>query len=331
MQRVQHARGWSFLPKVTFILTIGLITAATGFKASAVDVFTDAVGFMTEPVTNVSGGFNTFALPLQQLAADRGLVTAVGAGTLTVACPTCASANYGDPTALNYVQFETGAGIGRSYSIVTNDASGNITLNVGSDNLLTIGVASGDQYTIHPYWRIQDAFGTVATTSLHASNTAGRADNVLVWNGASFVTYFPNSTSGLWSPSGTDPLLPDESVLIVRKGAAVTNLVNIGLVRKTNLVTNLQLGFNLVGNSFPAATVVSNLNLIGSGSGFQGSNTAGRADNVLVWNGAAFDTLFFNTTSQLWSPSGAYPILPTSTYFINMKHQAGEWVRPLPY
>ena len=47
MQQVQHARGSSFLPKLTFVITLGLITAATGFKASAVDVFTDPVGFIT--------------------------------------------------------------------------------------------------------------------------------------------------------------------------------------------------------------------------------------------------------------------------------------------
>ena len=42
--------------------------------------------------------------------------------------------------------------------MVTNDAT-TITLASGADNLVTLGVTSGDQYVIHPYWRIRDVFG----------------------------------------------------------------------------------------------------------------------------------------------------------------------------
>jgi hypothetical protein len=336
MQSAYHARSLRLIPKLAFTITIGLITTVAGYKAAAQDVYTLPVGFIQTPInTNAAAGtYSTFALPFQQLPNDQGLVTTVtGASNLTVACSTCATANYALATSLNYLEFETGNGVGHYYSILSNDVSGDLVLNVipGANDLVTLGVASGDRYTIHPYWRIQDVFGTVATTPLHASNTAARADNVLVWNGGNFVVYFPNSTSGQWSPDGTDPILPDESVLIESKTVNTTNIIALGGVRSTNLVSTLDLGYNLIGNSFPAATVVSNLNLIGSGSGFQGSNTAARADNVLVWNGGNFDVLFFNTTSQQWSPSGAYPILPTSTYFVYMKHQAGQWQRPLPY
>src|SRR6266404_2613538 len=82
MQRVHHARGSSFLPKLTFVITLGLITAATGFKASAVDVFTDPVGFVTaNPVPN---GFAFIGVGLTQIPAVRGLVGAVSGQTVPV-------------------------------------------------------------------------------------------------------------------------------------------------------------------------------------------------------------------------------------------------------
>jgi len=338
MQTARNPRGLRFLPKVTFITTVGLISAAIAYQAAAQNVFTKPVGFYTESITNVSGGYNTFALPFQQLANDQGLITSVSsASNLTVACATCATANYALATSLNYVQFETGAGVGHSYAIGSQDSSGDLALVMtGGDNLQTIGVAANDTYSIHPYTRIQDAFGTVATTSLHSSNNSGRADNVLVWNGSTFLVYFPNN-NGNWIGGvngGSDPLLPDESVLVLRRTATPTNIVAIGGVRTTNLITTLSTGYNLVGNSFPSAVVVSNLNLLAAGSGYLGSNNSSRADNLLVWNGSTYDVLFWNTSSSQWvgGQGGSEVIWPGSTYFVLLKNgHSGEWPRPLPY
>lgn len=329
MQTARNPRGLRFLPKVTFITTVGLISAAIAYQASAQNVYTTPVGFQTVP-TGASGQFSSFALPFQQLANDQGLVTAISSpSNVTVACASCATANYANATSLNYLQFETGAAVGRFYAISAQDSSGDITLSTGSDNLQTIGVAANDTYSIHPYWRIQDVFGTPATTTLYASNNASHADNVLVWNGSAWVTYFPIK-GGSWSPSGTAPLSPDESILIVHRPATGTNVVTIGGVRTTNLVSLLSPGYNLMGNSFPASTTISNLNLLQSG--FLGSNNSAHADNVLVWNGVSWDTLFYITTSHSWSPSNNYPITATSTYFIDLKHGVGiDWQRPLPY
>jgi len=341
MQSAYHARSLRLLPKLAFTITIGLITTVASYQAANADVFTLPVGFIQVPITNVSGGYNTMALPFQQLPNDQGLVTAVsGASNLTVACSTCATANYGSATALNYVQFETGLGQGLAFAISTNTSAGALTLNTGGQSLLTIGVAANDTYTIHPYWRIQDVFGPAVGGSLSNGTAASRADNVLVWNGSIFLTYWPKNT-GLWqggANGGFDPLLPDESVLVLRRSPNTTNVVALGGVRATNLVTVLQTGYNLVGNSFPASTVISNLNLIGSGSGFQGGNAASKSDQVLVWNGAIYDQLWYktNTVPPSWQGgnglAGAYPVLPSSTYFIYLQHgTAGNWPRPLPY
>src|ERR1019366_9584585 len=89
MQQAQHARGWNFLPKLTFVITIGLITAATGFQARAVDVFTDPVGFITLTAggTDAPGGGNPhvtlYGLGMTQVPANRGAITAVTSNSIT--------------------------------------------------------------------------------------------------------------------------------------------------------------------------------------------------------------------------------------------------------
>jgi hypothetical protein len=172
---------------------------------------------------------------------------------------------------------------------------------------------------------------------LFASNNAARSDNVLVWNGSGFTQYWPKNNGAWQNGAGTDPLLADESMLILRRSAtAVTNLITMGEVRMTNFVSVLGSGFNLMGNSFPSSTALSNMNLIGSGSGFLGGNNAGQSDQVLVWNGVGFDALWYktNAVTPSWQGlgGGGYQVLPTSTYFVQLKGtHHGIWPRPLPY
>jgi len=288
-------------------------------SSCAGNTFTVPVGFMQVPITNTSGGYDTMALPFQQLPNDRGAVTTVtGVSNLTVACSMCATANYALATSLNYLEFETGAGVGHYYAIASNDASGDITLNMGTDSLISLGVTNGDSYTIHPYWRIQDIFGPAVGGYLYSSNASARSDNVIIWSQSTQgnVTYWPKNND-TWQGGvngGLDPVAPDASMLILRQSPATTNIIALGGVRTTNLVTALVAGWTLVGNSFPASTVISNMNLIGSGSGFQGSNALDNADNILVWNGVGWDTLWYKTSTGNWiggGLGGAYPILPS--------------------
>src|ERR1019366_455210 len=89
MQQAQHARGWNFLPKLTFVITIGLITAATGFQARALDVFTDPVGFITLTAEGTadpgsSPAYSFQGLGMTQVVAQRGIVTSVSGQALAI-------------------------------------------------------------------------------------------------------------------------------------------------------------------------------------------------------------------------------------------------------
>ena len=335
MQRAYPTRGIRFL---AVTLTVGLITTVASY---ATDVFTDPVGFISTPITNVNNGYNSFALPFQTMRNDAGAISAVSDldathAQITVVCATCATANYATATSLNYVEFRSGTALGRRYSVTANTAT-TINLLTGGDDLVALGVTSGDKWAVHPYWRIADVFGAANSGLLSNASASTKADNVLVWNGANYTFYWPKN-NGLWQGGGggTDPLMADESVLLLRRGAATqTNILVMGEVRTTNFVSVLGSGYNLLGNSYPASTVVSNLNLIGTGSGFIGGNASTKSDQVLVWNGANFDTLWYKTNNPAgWQGpiGGGYPVLPTSTYYILLAAgHHGNWPRPLPY
>lgn len=348
MQRANYARGLRFLPKVASI-TVGLISAAIAFQASAqtINVYTQPVGFMNVGITNVSGGYNSMALPLQQIPNDRGAIGAAGVTQLNATqdvidvsggCTTCATANYGLATSLNYVELETGHGTGYRFTVATNTATSITVYTGGTTDLVSLGVATGDNYVVFPYFRIIDVFGPATGGYLANGSSQSKADNVEVWNGSNFIVYWPKN-NGNWIGGvnqGFDPLLPDESVLVLRQSAASTNIITLGQVRVTNFVSVLDSGYNLVGNSFPASTVVSNLNLVGSGSGFQGGSALAKSDQVLVWNGLSFDQIWYKSTTSSWQGGngllGAYPILPSSTYFVYLQPgHSGFWPRPLPY
>ena len=56
MQRATNARGLRFLPKLAFITTVALVSAAISYQATAQNVYTDPVGFITLSV--VASGYS---------------------------------------------------------------------------------------------------------------------------------------------------------------------------------------------------------------------------------------------------------------------------------
>jgi len=338
MQRVTATRGLRFLPKLTLIIAAALVIGVPAVRA---DVYTAPVGFISVAITN-NTGYSSMALPFQTMRNDAGLVYGVSTLTttedvVTVLCSTCGTTNWALPQALQYVEFASGAGLGYRFSVGANTAT-TITLEHGNNiGPAALGVASNDTYVIHPYWRIADVFGPAVGGVLSNGSASTKADAVEVWNGTGFGNYWPKN-NGNWQGGtygGNDPLMADESVLVYRRYGPSTNLIVMGEVRTTNLVSVLGVGYNLVGNSFPSSVLVSNMNLIGSGSGFQGGSASTKSDLILVWNGVGFDSLWYKTSNSSWQGAGlvgAYPMLPSSTYFIWLATgHSGYWPRPLPY
>jgi len=303
MQRVQHARGWSFLPKVTFIITLGLITAATGFKASAVDVFTDPVGFITlNPVPN---GFAFIGLGMTQIPAVRGVVGTVSSQQVPVnSTLTPGQFNATSQGAQFYIEnVGTTSNQGFSDDIVSNDAA-----NVYTANNDTGFLVSGDTFKIYPHQTLNTVFGPQNQAGLVGSNTLANADNIVVFNPvsqASAIYWFRTSgatpgwrgPAGVATDAGNTPLYVDQSIVIQSKYATTTNKVLlVGAVKlgKTQTVVP-STGFAFVGDMYATSLTLSNLNLFtgNPNTGVIGSNTLANADNIAVWDPVAQSSVIY--------------------------------------
>ncbi len=285
-----------------------MLTAATGFKASAVDVFTDPVGFVTaNPVPN---GFAFIGVGLTQIPAVRGLVGAVSGQTVPVnVALTPAAFNATSQGAQFYIEDLTGANAGFSDDIVSNDAA-----NVYTANNDTGFLVNGDSFKIYPHQTLNTVFGPQNQAGLFGSNNAVNADNVIVWNPVtqSPVTYFYKSTTatpgwrgpaGLLVDAGNTPLYVDQDIEIQSKSATTSNSFKIvGAVKLGPTITVVPAGgFAFVGDMYATSLTLSNLNLYtgNPNTGVFGSNNAVNADNVIIWDPVAQSpiTYFFKSTT----------------------------------
>jgi len=309
MQQAQHARGWNILPKLTFVITIGLITAASGFKASATDVFTDPVGFITlNPVPN---GFAFVGLGMTQIPALRGLVgTASGQQVPLNSTLTPGQFNATSEGAAFYIEDVTvgSPNAGFSDDILSNDAANVYTAN--SDGAF---LANGDAFKIYPHQTLNSVFGPQNQAGLAGSNTLANADNLVVFNPVtqSPQTYWYRTTSatpGWRGPAGTGvdagntPLYVDQGIEIISKYSFTTNkIVLVGGVKLGNTQTVVPQGFAFVADMYATSLTLSNLALYtgNPNTGVYGSNTLANADNIVVFDPVAQSpvTYWFRTTS----------------------------------
>lgn len=367
MQRVQQARGWSFLPKVTFIITLGLITAATGFKASAVDVFTDPVGFITLTAEGTTGpgsspAFSFQGLGMTQIPAQRGLVTSVSGTAVAISGLTAGQYNAGPRGPLFYIEDVNPASafVGFTDDIVSNDA--NSVFTSFDDHLV---IAASDAYKIIPHWTIGTVFGAADQAGLQ-QGSATTADQIQIQNpvapGQPLATYyFNNVTSKALSPGwrgtasgNTDvsqtPLYNDQGVLIGRQVATNLSYQLVGAVKIGPTLIPLSGTNNFTGNVYATSTMtLSNSHLFTDGSSTDSlvAGSATTADQVLIHNdvtGGLTTYYFNNVTSKALTPgwrstasgntdqSGA--TIPMGSFILielQPGHGGFNWAEPAPY
>jgi len=292
MQQAQHARGWNFLPKLTFVITIGLITAASGFKASATDVFTDPVGFIT--LNSVGSGLSYVSLGMTQIPALRGIVSAVSGQQLTLNSTLTANQYIGPGGATQFfVEITSGPNAGLTDDIISNSTTAIFT--ASDDSAL---VSATQTFKIYPHWTLDTAFGPPSNSGLNGSNTLANADNLLVWNPLtqSSAQYWYRTTSATpgWRDANSTSINRGTNILYVTDGIVVQR--NIAGTASTKLVGAVKLGptfvpgvgsgLTFVGMVYASGYTLSN-SLLHTGNlatGVNGSNTLANADNVLVWD-----------------------------------------------
>src|ERR1017187_10393251 len=209
MQKAHHARGWYFLPKLTFVITIGLITAATGFKAAAVDVFTPPVGFYQLPaVTNQDTYMSNPFTRIPEATGIVGATASAGGGVLNILQAantpgwsalqwTFPATSAQDPTVSNtyYVVLTSGAKAGSWFQITNNDASANLYLDTPVEDLT--GVATGvDTFKIIPFWTLGTMFpgGSGVQASTTQSSGSRRTQILFPAIGSTGINLVPTTT-----------------------------------------------------------------------------------------------------------------------------------------
>ena len=320
MQRASATRGLRFLPKLAFITTVGLITAATSYQALATDVFTDPVGFIS--YTAVPHGLSFFGFSMTRLPALRG-VTGAAVGTKIPINATLTIGQF-NPGPTNYFfEITSGPNAGFLDDVVSNDTGNVFTL--FDDSAI---VTANATYKIYPHWSPDTVFGTPTQSGLVGGSSALAADNVIVWDPVhqAGATYFYRTNTngagpgwrgpqGLTTPAGTNTWYLDQGVQVLRLGGT-TNLIE-------QLVGGVKLGPTLVpiaagpnGLTFPGFVYATSTTMDGAGlfttnsaTGVLGGSSALGADNVIIWNAVAQAgaTYFWRTNTNGAGPSWRGP------------------------
>lgn len=294
----------------TFFRVIPVLLALLACGRAQQTISTIPAGYvtLTIPGTDTGGGSTTLsfkALGLVRPVEFEGTATAVTANTIA-----CASAGWTDDqfdgaNGAYYVEITgpTGtAGLGTTYDIsATSAATQTITLAqplaAGADNNLT--------FRIRKHWTLASVFGAQDESGLQGG-FATTADLVTIYSGDAYHNYY-YSQGGLagvgWrldTDDATDRsglvLLAEEGLLIKRRQPGTLTMRLLGEVKTGQTSIPIFPGLNLLGNPYAAPMTLTSSNLYtgdpatGLAGGF-----ASTADQVLIYNGASYDTYYYST------------------------------------
>jgi uncharacterized protein (TIGR02597 family) len=289
-----------FLPKVATIITVGLISAAIAYQASAqVNVYTDPVGFISLGVQG--SGYSFLGLGMTQVPVLRGAISATAGQQVTLNStltpgqynPTNTVGAATDPS--YFIEYTSGVDAGIMDDIVSNDAAAVYTT-------VADGANPGDTFKIYPHWTIGQVFGAADAAGLQGGSTSSSADNILVWNPVTQTpaTYWYKNAGAIggtgWRAGAATSVNAANAVLYIEQGFDILRRVSgnlsvqlVGGVKLSNTVSLIYgPGYTFAGNVEAAGIPLSVTGLYtGSDStGLHGGSTSSSADNVLIWNPA---------------------------------------------
>lgn len=316
-------------PRALIQLGLAAIFAASfAPKIFAQSVTTVPVGFQSITIPAASGSTPSrtlIGISLQPTPVDTGLITSATNSTLTNSSANWTT-NYASSPYL--VKVMTGAGVGRFFLITSNTTS-QLTVATQGVDLGTV-VSPGDRYQISPANTLGSLFGTT-TVQFQTGDSASTADNVLIWNGTTFATYYNDTTGwqvgGSFSSQNNTIIYPDEGFFVVHRNASPITVTFTGIIPSTAERTLIPgSGGDLVAQRFPTDTTLGSLNL-NSLTGWVSSDSASTSDNVLLWNGttSTWDTYYYDNTGPNWAKGGSFSaqdstaIPAGSAFFIRRK------------
>ena len=282
-------------------------------------VTTDPVGFTTVTIAPSLDGTTpvgtVISTPLHAAPVYAGTITSVDATNAFSDSNAAWTGNQFVSGSTPYlVKIKSGASVGRFF-LVTSNSTSQLTVNPGSYALTSL-LTVGDTYEIDPANTLSTLF-TSGTASgsfpFQVGTSAITADNIYVWNGTGFDTYYNNGTN--WKKSSSllnmnnAVIYPDEAVFVLRRSTTPLSLTFTGTIPTTAEKTYISGPSPVfVSNRFPQDMVLYSSTSTNSLSlqtlpGWQSGSSAITADLVYMWNGVGWDTFFFNGTN--WKKSSS--------------------------
>jgi hypothetical protein len=190
--------------------------------------------------------------------------------------------------------------------LISGNTADTLTLNTLS-NLTATTTAGPQRFPTSTTVKIRKAhtigslLGTTpGTVALQQFSVSSFADNVFVWNGSGWVTYFFNETSwqrdtGTGAPDPADDVIfPDEGIFVLRRGITPIEITFFGEVpSKPQISTLAGPGLRLTSSRVPIPTAIENLGL-DSIPDWAKFSVSSFADKVYRWNGSDWATYFHN-------------------------------------
>ncbi|HEX9782218.1 MAG TPA: hypothetical protein VGA56_05725 [Opitutaceae bacterium] len=176
----------------------------------------------------------------------------------------------------------------------------------------------GHRVVIRKHLTVAGVFGTRNSSVLQAGFRYEEADSLLFFDrraGGYAIYYLCRTESGPaeWRKLGAvgsmnDTIIaPGTGLFVHRMSDASVDFVAHGAVRTNDFVLPLQAGYNLVSSPYPVTDTPASLQ-ISSANGFAAAKEAGQADQILVFNGDAYDSYFLESSAtsgdELWRRSG---------------------------
>ena len=328
---------------IAAVIALSFAGLAAPSASAQTTATTTPVGFITKSIAAAADAANptnfTFSIPLYATADFTSAVVSVdSANQFTMSSAAWTAGQF--TTSPHLVRVKTGTNVGRIFLISANTTN-QLTVILPATVPTLVGLlAVNDSCEILPANTLATVFGPTATGLLTGAS-AGVADNVLLWNGVTWDTFYNNGTnwkkSGNLSNQNNVVIYPDDGLFISHKGLSATSLTIMGTVPSTTELSELDgsAGATFLGNRFPVDTTLLSLGLQTTPNWTNGAS-AGVADNVLLWNGTTWDVYYYNGTN--WKKSGSLAnqnttVIPTSTAPFITRKDAGSSVltQVLPY
>ena len=290
-----------------------LLGLGFGLQVSAETVTSVPVGVMRVVIAPapVSGTkITTFSpslrLPVSESFVGKyvGKVTSLTSTTLSDATAAWAVGALSQAATPYYIKLTSGAAAGAMWQVSTtaaNTASSVTILNLSGRDPLTAGALVGDAYEIIPADTLSTLFAGLE--SQIGGLNIDAADNVKLHDGASWRTFYYNSSAGVqqWREGSSSfnrnniIVRPNSGVIYTRRGQTPIALTVMGLVVIGSEKFVVQsTGASFIGGVYPVDRQLVSLNLQSMPGFVVNSGDLNAADKVKFYDGSSWRLLSYN-------------------------------------